>query len=373
MGRPGLDLPPELFSLTEIDLGALSEATDDEDIFLSVYLPAGKDKSQMLSQRRRAIEKALPRDLAQAFDRTWAMIEPAMASAPVKGERGRLVFASEPLGFFSAFRLPVELQPLVVLGRSPFLLPLARLREDYEDYLLLLLDSKEARIFLVRSDLLEEIERARIDLMNKHKKGGWSQMRFSRLRQGAIHSFLSQVVEDLSHQDLASARGLVLAGPGEAKRQLLEMLPASLKGKVLGILDLPMGAQPKEMVRRGDELAREEEMNRAKLLAARLREAALKGGPAAFGPPEVRMALEEGRVDYLLVSGGFNLPGMICNSCHHPSSDGKACPACGGELAALRLEELYILARRTGARVVLVEDDDFLEKIGYVGAILRYR
>jgi len=326
----------------------------------------------MLGPRQRAIQKALPRDLAKSFDRTWAMIEPALAADPVKGERGRVVFASEPQDFFSAFRLPLELQMLVVLDRSAFLLPLARLKEEYEDYILLHLDSKEARIFLIRSDLLEERERAHIDLMNKHKKGGWSQMRFSRLRKGAIHSFLSQVMKDLLHQDLISARGLVLAGPGEAKQQLLEMLPASLKGIVLGILDVPMDAPPKEMIKRGDELAREEERSRAKLLADRFREAALKGRPAAFGPSDVSKALQEGRVDYLLISGGFSLPGMICKSCHHPYSDGKTCPACGGELAALRLEELYMLANRTGAEVAIVEDDEFLEKIGYVGAILRY-
>jgi peptide chain release factor subunit 1 len=290
----------------------------------------------------------------------------------VKGERGRAVFASAPKEFFYAFRLAVELEPLVVLDSSPFLLPLARLREEYEDYVLLLLDSKEARIFLVRSDLLEERERAHIDLMNKHKKGGWSQMRFSRLRQGAIHSFLSKIVEDLSHQDLGSARGLVIAGPGDAKQQLLELLPASLRGKVLGLLDVPLDAPAGEIVRRGDELARDKERSRAKLLGDRLREAALKGRLAAFGPSEVREALMEGRVDYLLISSGFSLPGMICKSCHQPSSDGKKCPACGGELAALRLEELYMLANRTGADVAMLEDDDFLEKIGHVGAILRY-
>jgi peptide chain release factor subunit 1 len=372
MGRPRLDLPKTLSSLAEIDLRALSEATDDDDTFLSVYMPAGKGRLEVLGGRQRAIEKALPKKLAKSFAETWAMIEPAIAADPLKGERGRAVFASAPLGFFSAFRLALDLQPIVVIDRSPFLLPLAKLREDYEDYLLLLLDSREARLFLARSDLLAELERTKIDLMNKHKKGGWSQMRFSRIRQGEIRSFLSKVVEDLSRQDLASVRGLVLAGPGDAKNQLLQMLPSSLKGIMLGVLDAAMDAPLKEMVERGDELAGEKEVSRSKLLARRLKDAALKGGAAAFSPLEVRKALEEGRVGYLLVSSGFSLPGMICKSCHHPSLPGKTCPDCGGELAALQLEELYMLASRTGAELVLVEDDDFLEKIGHVGAILRY-
>jgi peptide chain release factor subunit 1 len=74
--------------------------------------------------------------------------------------------------------------------------------------------------------------------MNKHKKGGWSQMRYNRLRRGAIKSFLTQLIDDLqSHEDLPRMRGLVVAGPGEAKHQFVEMLPSALKDKVLGTAD----------------------------------------------------------------------------------------------------------------------------------------
>jgi peptide chain release factor subunit 1 len=41
-------------------------------------------------------------------------------------------------------------------------------------------------------------------------------------------------------------------------------------------------------------------------------------------------------------------------------------------MQALSLEELYQQAERTGAEVVLVEDDAFLESIGGIGAMLRY-
>jgi peptide chain release factor subunit 1 len=63
---------------------------------------------------------------------------------------------------------------------------------------------------------------------------------------------------------------------------------------------------------------------------------------------------------------------MICTSCHHIDSEIEKCPTCGGEAAALSLESLYEQAERMGAEVVLVEDDDFLESLGNIGAILRY-
>ena len=291
----------------------------------------------------------------------------------MKGERGRVIFASATAGFLQVYRLSVEAEPLVVWSSTPFLLPLARLKEEFEDYGLLLIDSQEARLFLVRSNLLEENEKSSIDLMNKHKKGGWSQMRYNRLRRGQISSFFTQLIEDLQeNEDLARMRGLVVAGPGEAKDQLIEMMPPALKRKVIGSLDISMEASSKDLMERGRDLSHEEELSREKVLAEKLKEAVLRGHPAAYGLAEVGKALKDGRVDYLLISEGFALPGMICTSCHHIESEREKCPTCGGEAAALTLESLYKLAERMGAEVVLVEDDAFLESLGNIGAILRY-
>jgi peptide chain release factor subunit 1 len=363
-----------LTPLTEIDLRSLAGAWDERDVFLSIYMTTNiRDDLPFVTTRLKAIEKALPRDLKEEFLKTKEMIEPILTEPLAKGEKGRMIFASASQGFLEFYRVGAEVEPIVVWDSSPFLLPLARLKGDYEDYGLLLLDSQEARLFLVRSGILEEKDRAKIDLMNKHKKGGWSQMRYNRLRRGAIKSFLTQLIDDLqSHEDLPRMRGLVVAGPGEAKHQFVEMLPSALKDKVLGTVDLDMETPAGDLLKRGDEISRNEMLADSKSLAKRLKEAVLRGEPTAYGLSEVRKALEDGRVNHLLISEGFALPGMICMSCHHVHVEGEKCPTCGGEMAALQLEELYEMAEKTGAEVVLVEDDEFLENIGHVGAILRY-
>jgi peptide chain release factor subunit 1 len=366
---------PKLTSLAEIDLRSLAEIRDVKDAFLTVYFGAtGRDSDQsVVASRLGAIQKALPKDLLKDFQETLGMAKTALSAQGVKGERGRVVFASATAGFLQVYRLSVEAEPLVVWSSTPFLLPLARLKEEFEDYGLLLIDSQEARLFLVRSNLLEENEKSSIDLMNKHKKGGWSQMRYNRLRRGQISSFFTKLIEDLQeNEDLARMRGLVVAGPGEAKDQLIEMMPPALKRKVIGSLDISMEAPSRDLMERGRDLSHEEELSREKVLAEKLKEAVLLGHPAAYGLDEVGIALGNGRVDYLLISEGFALPAMICTSCHHIESEGERCPTCGGEAAALTLESLYKLAERMGAEVVLVEDDTFLESIGNIGAILRY-
>lgn len=375
MGKEALKESPRVTSLTDIDLHALAEEKDELDTFLTVYFRAtGRDSDQFfVASRLSAIQKALPKDRLVAFEETLGMVEHALSAPAVKGERGRVIFASAPNGFLQIYRVSMEPEPLVVWDSSPFLLPLAKLREEYQDYGLLLIDSQEARLFLVKSDLLEENEKASIDLMNKHKKGGWSQMRYNRLRRGQIHSFFTQLIEDLQkNEDLSRMRGLVVAGPGEAKGQLIEMMPPALKDKVLGTVDTSMEAPSRDLARQGKDRADEDERSREKVLAEKLKEAVLRGHPAAYGLIEVRNALLEGRVNCLLITKGFALPGMICKSCYHIDSSGEKCPTCGSEAAALSLENLYELAENMGTEVVLVEDDAFLESIGNLGAILRY-
>ena len=374
-------MPDGLIPVTDIDLRALSEIYDERDIYLSVYMKSSSaaelDSSRsFIASRFRAMDKSLPADLRQAFRSTMSLVEESVASSSWKGERSRVIFAAEPLSFLHVYRLGLEIEPLVVLDSSPFLLPLARLRDDYEDYGLLLLDSQEARLFTIRSRLLQERSQSSIDLMNKHKKGGWSQMRYNRLRKGAIKSFLAEVVEDLLHlEGLENMRGLVIAGPAEAKIEIMEMLPFQIKEKVLGLQDASMGAAPAELIEMGDRLALEKERTSGRERAAELRSAVLRGQLYASGADPVRDALLQGRVKSLLLLDGFEIPGWICESCQYfqEGSQPESCPRCNGRTSRVNLlEELYELAQKTGAEVEFVEEDEFLRSLGGVGAILRY-
>ena len=373
--------PDRLVAVTEIDLGALAEIYDEMDIYLSIYMKSASstdlDASRShVSSRFRVMEKSLPSELRESFQKTISLAQVAIESPSWKGERSRVILASSPESFLHVYRMSLEAEPLVVLDTSPFLLPMARLRDDYEDYGILLLDSQEAKMFVIRSRIMEEASRSSIDLMNKHKKGGWSQMRFDRLRKGAIKSFLTQVAEDLANLDnLQRMRGLVLAGPGEAKSQLKELLPPQVRDRVLGLLDVPMGTVPSELVKMGDQVALVHERSLSIKRAKELKANVLKGQLSSYGTDPVRYALIDGRVNTLVMLSNYVLPGWICEKCQHFQVGGRpeVCPQCGGRTSQVNvLEELYQLAQRTGAEVEFVEEDEFLQSIGGVGAILRY-
>jgi peptide chain release factor subunit 1 len=362
-----------LSAVSEIDLKVLAEVRGEEDTFLSIYFSStNDDHRQIMNSRLKIIERALPYDLKKTFLRTLSLITDSLLFPHIKGERGRVFFACSQTDFFRAYSLNLELEPLIVLSNAPFLLPLARLRDDYVNYGLLLIDSQNAKLFVVRSDIIEEKAKVSIDLMNKHKKGGWSQMRFERLRKGSIKSFFSQITEDLKLLDDQEVRGIVIAGPGKAKFQFVEALPISLKDELLDMIDTSMYISPKNLIAKGDKLALESEIAEGKRKALAFRDAILKGLPAAYGLAEVNRALEEGRVTLLLVLKKFNLPGLICIKCNEIHQNEENCPTCGQELAALRLERLLELAQNSNAEIEFVEEDEFLKNIGGVGAILRY-
>jgi len=322
------------------------------------------------------MEKSLPPELRESFRSTVSLAQEALASPSWKGERSRVILASGPESFLHVYRMGLEVEPLVVLDTSPFLLPLARLRDDYLDYGLLLLDSQEAKLFVIRSRIIEEMGSSSIDLMNKHKKGGWSQMRYNRLRKGAIKSFLTQVAEDVANLDsLQSMRGLVLAGPGEAKGQLMVLLPAQVRDRVIGLLDIPMTTRLSELVKLGDQMALNHERSLSIKRAEELKTNVLRGQLYAYGTDSVRDALTQGRVNTLVLLSNYVVPGWICERCQHFQEGNRpeVCTQCGGRTSQVNvLEELYELAQRTGAEVEFVEEDEFLQSIGGVGAILRY-
>lgn len=371
-----------LTPVTEIDIRELAEIYDELDVYLSVYLPTasredGAANRAFADARRRAIEVALPQDQKDLFRETMAIVDDLLFWKPIPGERGRIVFASAPTSLLHVYRIGIEPKQTMILDTSPFLLPLAKMRDDYQDYGVLLLDSKEARLFCVRSDVPEEMNHLSTDLMNKHKKGGWSQMRFNRLRKGAIKSFLSEVVEDVQEScSRHKTRGLVIAGPGDAKNQLVEMLPSEMKKKVLGIVDLSIDTSRKDLVEVGDEIALEDERTKSKERAEELRAEIRKGGPAVQGVEATRDALSAGRVNVLVLLKDASIPGWICERCQILEARKRppeTCPTCGGPTSPVNVvEELYELAERTGAEVEFVEEDECLSSSEGVGALLRY-
>jgi peptide chain release factor subunit 1 len=365
--------------LTDIDLRELADIQADHDCFLSVYLPSANahdldGNSAFLRKRVEAIRTALDGEVEREFERTWASLGEGLQHEPVPREKGRVVFVSACEDFFRTYRLPVTVERKLVLDNSPYILPLTELLDDHEDYGIILMDLQRAVFYQVRSTMMERTESASIDLMNRHKKGGMSQKRFNRLRRGQVDAFIDEVIEDLDRQeDLGSLRGLVVAGPGEAKTLLMDTLPPRYAKKVMGLVDVDMDVHRADLLARAERLAMADEVSDEELAVEALRRAIFKDELAAVGMADTRSSLVMGRVATLLLVEDLEAMGWVCETCKAFAEGPGECPRCGGNLSAADLvNELVEMAERTDAEVQHVKASPFLESIGGVAAILRY-
>jgi peptide chain release factor subunit 1 len=107
----------------------------------------------------------------------------------------------------------------------------------------------------------------------------------------------------------------------------------------------------------------------------RLEQARGTGGRGATGLEDTLAALNEQRVEVLLLQENFDAAGVCCPQCGWLGPSGvKSCPADG--TATVEREDITDLAVRRAitqsAQVVRVRDDERLEPMGSIAAVLRF-
>ena len=160
-----------------LDLRALADLSATERTFLSVYLSgpsAARNLDKKFARRRRALEDSGDaRNEREHFDQNVEMINDYLARNPL--ESGALcLFACWALDHFQAVPVAAPLPDLVCIDSSPYIRPLAELRDEYENVAVVVADNKRARIYLVSSAVAGDPETVRGNVKNHVRKGGWS-------------------------------------------------------------------------------------------------------------------------------------------------------------------------------------------------------
>jgi peptide chain release factor subunit 1 len=365
--------------LKDIDLRELSEVSDTKPSFVTLYLNAEGEKAEkFLTRRERECLNALKeeKELKQTFQKNIEDIREFL-KAGRKSEKTKAfaIFSSSPNNFFEGYFLPMEVENQLIVDTSPYIRPLALLQEEWESLAIVLLDHSNARLYLISSAIIQDTKKMHKDIMNKHKKGGWSQMRFQRLRKGAIEQFFKEVVEYLEDfLEKEKVRRIILAGPGNAKKEFEEFLPDHLKNNVIATIDqdmdVPEGKLLSDSLQDFFKKEREEENE----MVANLRAEILKGGLVAYGLDDTLNAVIEGRAELLLINMGKKAKGWKCERCNiFKSGTSKTCENCGEEVFTVDvIEELVESAKEMGTTLEFIKDNEFLEELGGVAAFLRY-
>jgi len=346
----------------------LSEVYDPEsnDTYISLYLNKKSDR-KFIDRRIRACRSVLKGDLLKNFNETLDVIDENIKKII---SDNIAIFASKKHNFISYISLPIKVKNILIVDSSPYIRPLARINDEWESFTLVLLSSNYAKIYSISLGKIDDTKRLSADIMNKHKKGGCSQARFNRLRKGAISAFLSEVVESL--RDIADER-IIIAGPGTAKNQFLEMLPKDINDRVVDIIDINIDDE-KKLLKESIYLISEREQMKSQEAVHHLKEEILKDGLAVYGLEETLNAVKNGQVDLLIIEKDYKLQGWICENCQVVNEGNKSiCPYCGKKTSEVDvLEEILEFAKRTDAEIEFTDDEE-IANLGHIGGILRFK
>lgn len=347
------------------------------ETYVSVYVdltdPGHRDE---LARRRREIRTALEDgEATDRFDTAWDdAVEELEALTRTADADGAAVFTSAVDDRREAFALAEPLPTRVVWDSSPYVRPLARFLDAYEDLAVVVVDGDRAAIHLVEAARAREVEERSTDLQGRHSKGGWSQMRFQRRRQAALEGFLDETVEHLRRLvEEEDVQRIMVAGSGQVKDQLVNRLPPRLADRVATVEDVDVDPGSKELVERFVEQGRKLEAEGSGQAVQALKAALKRGELAVMGPFETVRAARDGRIELLVAATGTEPGAAKCEAHATFFEQGDRC-SCGSEGTPVDLinEAVEYVARADGRIEFVDADAPFLEAMGGVGALLRW-
>jgi peptide chain release factor subunit 1 len=289
------------------------------------------------------------------------------------GARAVAVYACGEVDLLEVLRLPRPVDFAVMLDRSPYLEPLVAVA-DGEQWCVLLANRRNARLFLGDGGGFEETDRIEDDVHSQHDQGGWSQARYQRgvEKEKDDHLVHAADVAFSRYKERGFDRMLVGA-PDELINEVKQKLHPYLRERIVGRLQVDVENSSLDDVRRAAGTAMEEWRRRTEREALdRLAEGVGRGERGAAGLAAVLQALNEARVEILLLADGFRSPGgrdretgMLYAGDHGP--DGRELERCDN-IVELAVEK----AIEQSAKVIKVVHHDDLGPLGGIGAVLRF-
>lgn len=377
---------------------------------VSVYIPAGYSIVDVTSQLKAEQSTAANIKSKTTRKNVLSALEKIIQHLKVfkrTPENGLVVFCGnvsavegrEDIRMWS-FEPPVRMKTKVYWCDQVFVLePLKEFVREKELYGLIVLDAREGNVGLLRGKAVESLKHMESTVMSKTVKGGMSQHRYDRIREEAIHEFLTKVGEAASELLLKEKlkgliKGLIIGGPGPIKDRFAkgDYLHYQLKKMLLGVKDTSYtGAYGlEELVNRAEDLIKKTAIVKERLLLEKFFAELGKGGLAVYGTKEVRHALEAGAADKLLISEGFDfVHAKLRCDCgftaekDFPASEAEEqlCERCGKKLVAEQTKDLIDdfveKAGKTGTKVELISTDTRegiqFKELGGIGALLRFK
>jgi peptide chain release factor subunit 1 len=296
--------------------------------------------------------------------------------------KAKAIFAGAARKFWREFDLPPRLWGTqLFVNRRFHLKPLAALLGAQPRLCVALVDRQRARLFDLRLDELTEREGLFRTLPRHGRSDGFAGYDAGhserRVADEAMHHF-KDVAQRLKDEQEKGVFEKLIIGCQDANWSDFEPhLHPYLKQRLLGHFSTEVATVTNEQIREhANRILREAQEKRRQALLKEVLGQAQRNGLGVTGLRRVLRSLEMGEVQTLLLGEKFHTHAVECTSCGHLDSHiVRFCPVCGRETREIDdvCDAIIPTAIRRDIELFYVKDDPELDRVGNIGALLRFR
>jgi len=292
--------------------------------FVTVYVPSGYDLNKIIQHLQQEQGTATNIKSAQTRKNVIDALERMIVHLRLfKGtpKNGLAVFSGNVAAREGASDVrvwaiepPVPIQTRIYRCDKNFQLDILRdMLEAKEAYGMIVLDSRDAIIAILKGKTIIPLVSTHSHVPGKMKAGGQSSVRFARNREIAVNEHFKKVADLVKDQFLRmeGLKGILVGGPGPTKYDFVDSghITEEVKKKIIAIKDLSYTEEfgLEELLEKSqDVLAQEEVIEEKKLVSKFLETLAIKPNMVTYGEQNTLKALEMGAVATLLLSDALD-------------------------------------------------------------------
>jgi len=346
---------------------------------LSLYLSTDNGEEPIESIKLKA--KNLLRE-AEGWKKDVEAIETYLNHSFDWTSAGLVVFSSRDGKFFRAFPTAVSFRNRLRIAPNPYLKPLGHLLDYYAHYGVILVDRVGARFFAYHLGELEETDGYMGEEIHKLKQGRGSSAigrrggtaGASREEENARRNLREAAAAAANFFNNKPIRRLFLGGTAETTAQFRDLLPKQMQSCLAGTFPIDMNAGEHEVRKGTIRMLQAANAEREKKLVKTLLGTQASGGQAVVGLDDTLQAISNRRVQTLVISDGFRMPGFVDHNSGFVVANLTKSPLSDKELTAVEdvIDSAFTLSLNQGAHVEVIRDDPDLENAGKIGALLRF-
>lgn len=353
-----------------LDMSVNSNNKRTHRIFLSQKLA----QFQELDNPRQNGEGGDARVVADAFERVQNWLDDEYDEE----NRGVVIYTELGGDWFEALQFPVPVQNRLVTADKPVVGPLAQVIESYHHYGVIMLDREHVRLLSVwLGSLLDEVEFRGDPLPPPHsvQAGGYSQSRIQRRKWEEMKHFFKEFAFEVEEfVKRYQPDDLVILGTDENVARFREFLPDSLLQKVVYTGPMDVDGRSADVIQKLEPHLRASTELHDREMMQQVRDRVAHDYLATAGFQPTLTALQEGKVDTLILGSDQRRDGVRCGQCGFLfARELKSCPYDGSSTleGVDVVEEMVRMAEGQGVAISFCDPQEVRDLNG-AAALLRF-